>query len=116
MARIGLPYLTGVKVTGEEKDDVGIARGRLIIDAPLYNCTFTSFPLLLVHAQGGGRSAGNAIQSGTPSPTLAPASGCLLVGPPGCGKTLVWRTLVAALCGAQALADPSVVVRLYPEV
>lgn len=29
---------------------------------------------------------------------------------------MVWKTLVAALQGVGALADPAVVTRLYPEV
>lgn len=45
---------------------------------------------------------------------------CLVVGPAGCGKSSVWRALVAATAGPQALAaQPQLqqpqVVHLYPE-
>lgn len=35
---------------------------------------------------------------------------CLLVGPAGCGKSLVWKTLVVALQGVQSLRSPQVML------
>ena len=80
-----------------------------------------SFRQGIIHTTGSVAIRGGAVHTrgGTSFSShggLTSPSACLLVGPPGCGKTLVWRTLVAALNGAPALADPSVVVRLYPEV
>ncbi|GAX79832.1 hypothetical protein CEUSTIGMA_g7272.t1 [Chlamydomonas eustigma] len=52
----------------------------------------------------------------------AKGGACLLVGPPGCGKTLVWRTLIVALHGVNALSSNSSglpgspsVLRIYSE-
>ena len=90
---------------------------------PLFSgdCTcWNQDPLPLSPLSSGGRACVLVGIETLPLPLSPPmfsgGRACVLVGPAGCGKTLAWRTLIAALHGAAALADPSVLLRLYPEV